>query len=72
MRNKAKLEKYERNQFNLSECKAHINIIDASQSKGKGYATAFLNIQLPDGRWVTFEMVDAERVPLYKEKGDMP
>lgn len=64
---KQKKEEYERYQFSLDECKATINII----SKGKndpGYATAFLNIRLPDGRWVSFKMADDYRVPLYKEK----
>jgi hypothetical protein len=60
---------YERWQFDLQECKVNINIIK-SDRKGKGFATAFLNLKLPDGRWITFEIVEADRVPLYKEAAE--
>jgi len=62
---KPKRVKYERDQFNLDECKTNINIIP-SPTKGKGFATAFLNIHLPDGRWLSFEIAEPYRVPLYK------
>jgi len=63
---KKKREKYERCQFDLKECEAQINIIEKEDDKG--FATAFLNITLPDGRWVTFKMPDCQRVSIYKEK----
>jgi len=57
---------YERWQFSLDECKTQINIIEKSDDKG--YATAFLNVHLPDGRWLVFEMSEEHRVPLYKKE----
>ena len=64
---KPKRVKYERYQFSLDECKATINIIE-SKEKGVGFATAFLNIHLPDGRWLSFEIAKPYRVPLYKDR----
>ena len=63
---KKKRERYERQKFDLKECEANINIIEKADDKRFG--TAFLNVKLPDGRWVTFEMVDCYRVPLFKEE----
>jgi len=60
-----KKPKYERWQFSLDECKSQINIVQ-SQVKDE-YGTAFLNLQLPDGRWLTFKIDNATRVPIYKE-----
>jgi len=57
-------KKYSRSTFTLDECKASINII--ASSKDRGYGTAFLNIQLPDGRWATFQIAEGTRVPLYQ------
>ena len=61
-----KRKKYERLEFDLEECKASINIIEKESEKG--YGTAYLNITLPDGRWVSFKMPDCYRVPLYKKE----
>ena len=61
-----KKEKYERWQFSLDECKTTINII--TNSEDKGYGTAFLNIHLPDGRWLVFKIDEDHRVPLFKEE----
>lgn len=61
-----KKEKYERDQFSLEECKTKINIIP-SKEKGEGYATAYLNVHLPDGRWLVFSIDEDHRVPIYKE-----
>lgn len=66
MSKKKKKVKYERWQFTLDECKTQINIIE-SKEKGEGYATAFLNVHLPDGRWLVFTVDEAHRVPLYKD-----
>jgi len=63
-----KRKKYERSRFDLAECKAEIMIIGAPKSKGRGYGVAFLNVTLPDGRWIPFKMQEACRVPMYKEE----
>lgn len=65
---KQKKEKYERWQFTLDECKTQINIIEKSDDKK--FAVAFLNVKLPDGRWLVFKTDDATRVPLYKDEED--
>jgi len=65
MAKKKKRERYERWQFSLDECKTQINIIE--KSADPGYATAFLNVHLPDGRWLVFSMAEQHRVPIYKE-----
>jgi len=63
---KTKREQFERYQFTLDECKTQINIIPTSDDKG--YATAFLNVHLPDGRWLVFKTDAATRIPLYKRE----
>jgi hypothetical protein len=63
---KKKRQKYEKSTFNLSECKAIIQIIPSGKAD-PGYGTAFLDILLPDGRWVVFKHVEDSRVPIYKE-----
>jgi hypothetical protein len=62
-----KRQKYERSSFDLSECKATIQVIPSGK-QDPGYGTVFLNIQLPDGRWVPFKQVEGSRVPIYKER----
>jgi len=64
-----KREKYERWQFSLDECKTQINIIGKGR-EDPGYATAFLNVTLPDGRWICFKIADDMRVPLYKPNSE--
>jgi len=62
-----KKQKYNKNKFSLKECEAHINVV----SRGEEEATAFLNIQLPDGRWAVFEVHPDCKIPLFKEKKEV-
>jgi len=65
-----KREKYDRDRFKLLECEAFIDIFP----KGKedpGFATAFLNIRLPDGRWLPFKMAEGARTCLYKPQSNV-
>jgi len=61
-----KRKKYKRNQFTLDECKTQINIIEKSDDPG--HACAFLNVHLPDGRWLVFTTDRENRIPLFKKE----
>ena len=61
-----KKQKYKKSQFTLEECETQINIIEKSDDKG--YGMAFLNVKLPDGRWLVFTTDKAHRVPIYKKE----
>jgi hypothetical protein len=50
--------------FHLSECDAEIDLYEQNKS---GYGTAFLNVKLPDGRWIAFKSVENVRIPMYKD-----
>ena len=67
MTEKKKSKKYEKSTFDLTECKATIQIIPSGKAD-PGYGTAFLNIQLPDGRWIPFKQSEGSRVPIYKRE----
>jgi len=58
-------KKYERTRFDLEECKVTIDI--QPNPKDVSYGTAYLNIKLPDGRWLVFEVAHNYRVPLFEE-----
>jgi hypothetical protein len=58
-------QKYKKWRFDLKECEAHINLVEKQDDKG--YATAYLNVLLPDGRWVVFSIDANHRIPLFKE-----
>lgn len=62
---KPKLIKYEKDTFNLSKCEASIHIVQIDETD---YGTAFLNVKLPDGRWIPFKQVEGSRVPLKREE----
>lgn len=68
MKNKMNKKKLLPYKFNLSECKAELQIIEGSAKSEKGYGTVFLNIQFPDGRWIAFKSVEGMRVAMYKEE----
>jgi hypothetical protein len=59
-----KKQRYRKNRFDLSECKVEINIVQ--NSNDKDFGTAFLNVTLPDGRWIPFRAAEESRVPLLK------
>lgn len=63
---KPKLIKFKRDKFDLSECEATIQIVQNIGTTKHG--TAFLNIRLPDGRWIPFKQVEGSRVPLKREE----
>lgn len=60
-----KRQKYEKTSFDLTECKCTIQIIPSGKCD-LGFGVAFLNILLPDGRWIPFKQVEGSRIPIYK------
>ncbi len=65
-------DRYERDKFKLSECDADIQIIGDEHGPNRGYGTVFLNVTLPDGRWVSFRIIEGARIPLYRKIEDVP
>ena len=51
--------------FDLKDCKASIQLIEGS--KDRGYGVAFLNVEFPDGRWISFKSVEGMRVKMYAD-----
>lgn len=66
-----KSKKYARESFKLGECDACIQILPLGR-QDPGFATAFLNIKFPDGRWIAFRISEGMRVPIYMPKGAKP
>lgn len=61
---KVKKEEYEKQRFDLSECEVEISIVQNEDNPDFG--TAFLNIRLPDKRWIPHCLNVDSRVPYVK------